>query len=245
MGKHARPKNPARHRKPSAPVRAAAVTAAAATTTATAGIIASASMSHAAVITPPPVHLDGTATVSLQSPQELHEVAFPARSDAHVVQGGETLWGIAVQECGKGADWTGIYMKNRKTIGSDYNLIQKGQQLRLDCRTASLPVVTVSYVQPVHYRYHHRLAVRPAASGGYSVSSGFQACVIRAESGGNSQVMNSSGHYGLYQFSASTWAGHGGNPADFGRASAAEQTQVFWNTVHADGTSDWAPYDGC
>lgn len=84
-----------------------------------------------------------------------------------------------------------------------------------------------------------------ATSGGYSVSSSFQACVIAHESGGNSQIWNASGHYGLYQFSASTWAAHGGNPADFGHASAAEQTMIFWNTVHADGVSDWAPYDGC
>lgn len=85
----------------------------------------------------------------------------------------------------------------------------------------------------------------PVASSSYSVGSSFRACVIQRESGGDSQIWNASGHYGLYQFSASTWAAHGGNPADFGHASAAEQTQVFLNTVAADGTSDWAPYDGC
>jgi LysM repeat protein len=75
--------------------------------------------------------------------------------------------------------------------------------------------------------------------------SSFQACVIQAESGGNSQVMNSSGHYGLYQFSASTWAEYGGNPADFGDATVAEQNQVFDNAMAAGGESNWAPYDGC
>jgi LysM repeat protein len=75
--------------------------------------------------------------------------------------------------------------------------------------------------------------------------SAFQSCVINAESGGNSQVMNSSGHYGLYQFSASTWAEYGGNPADFGNASVAEQNQVFNNAIAAGGESNWAPYDGC
>jgi hypothetical protein len=73
----------------------------------------------------------------------------------------------------------------------------------------------------------------------------FQACVIEHESGGNSQVMNSSGHYGLYQFSASTWAEYGGNPADFGSASAAEQNQVFNNAMAAGGASNWSAYDGC
>jgi hypothetical protein len=83
------------------------------------------------------------------------------------------------------------------------------------------------------------------SGGGYTVGSSFQACVIRAESGGNPNIWNASGHWGLYQFSASTWAMHGGDPSLFGNASAAYQTQIFWNTVKADGTSDWAPYDGC
>jgi LysM repeat protein len=73
----------------------------------------------------------------------------------------------------------------------------------------------------------------------------FQACVIERESGGDSQVMNSSGHYGLYQFSASTWAEYGGNPADFGNASVAEQNQVFDNAMAAGGQSNWSAYDGC
>jgi len=73
----------------------------------------------------------------------------------------------------------------------------------------------------------------------------FAACVIARESGGNSQVMNASGHYGLYQFSASTWAEYGGNPADFGNASASEQNQVFANALAAGGESNWSAYDGC
>jgi hypothetical protein len=57
--------------------------------------------------------------------------------------------------------------------------------------------------------------------------------------------MNSSGHYGLYQFDASTWAAAGGNPASFGHASVGEQNQVFQNAYAQFGTSPWAPYDGC
>jgi hypothetical protein len=57
--------------------------------------------------------------------------------------------------------------------------------------------------------------------------------------------MNSSGHYGLYQFSSSTWAEYGGNPADFGDASASEQNQVFDNAIAAGGQSNWSAYDGC
>ena len=83
----------------------------------------------------------------------------------------------------------------------------------------------------------------PAAT--YSGGSSFQQCVIARESGGNSQVMNGSGHYGLYQFSASTWAAYGGSPADFGNAGVAEQNQVFDNAIAAGGESNWSAYDGC
>lgn len=89
-----------------------------------------------------------------------------------------------------------------------------------------------------------------SGGGGQMVSlssySGFQACVIARESGGNSQVMNSSGHYGLYQFAASTWAAYGGNPATFGHASVAEQNRIFANAMATPGgKNNWSPYDGC
>ena len=75
-------------------------------------------------------------------------------------------------------------------------------------------------------------AAAPAASyTGGTPGGGFGTCVIQRESGGNAQVMNSSGHYGLYQFSASTWAAYGGNPASFGNASVAQQNQVFSNAM--------------
>jgi Transglycosylase-like domain len=57
--------------------------------------------------------------------------------------------------------------------------------------------------------------------------------------------MNGSGHYGLYQFSVSTWAAYGGNPTDFGHATAAEQNQVFANALARGGQSNWSAYDGC
>ncbi len=88
----------------------------------------------------------------------------------------------------------------------------------------------------------------PAPAGSYSgaVPGGaFGQCVVSRESGGQAQIMNSSDHYGLYQFSASTWAAYGGNPADFGDASVAEQNQVFANALGQGGENNWAPYDGC
>lgn len=86
----------------------------------------------------------------------------------------------------------------------------------------------------------------PGAQGGSSGgTSSFQACVIARESGGNPQVMNASGHYGLYQFDLGTWISGGGIAADFGHASVAEQNAVFASVYAARGTSPWAPYDGC
>lgn len=86
----------------------------------------------------------------------------------------------------------------------------------------------------------------PANLGGSVVaSSSFEACVIAHESGGNSQVMNSSGHYGLYQFDLGTWESGGGSAGDFGNASPAEQKRVFDAVYAARGTNPWAPYDGC
>jgi Transglycosylase-like domain len=94
-----------------------------------------------------------------------------------------------------------------------------------------------------------RAADLPAQGGYGDVSAagygGFQACVITRESGGSSQVMNSSGHYGLYQFSESTWEAYGGSAGSFGHASVAEQNQVFATAMAQGGQSNWSAYDGC
>jgi hypothetical protein len=95
------------------------------------------------------------------------------------------------------------------------------------------------------YTVRSQGAPKAAAAVTYSGSGSFQSCVIARESGGNSQVMNSSGHYGLYQFSASTWAAYGGSPSSFGNASVAQQNQVFNNAIAAGGQSNWSAYDGC
>jgi len=226
------------HRRPSK--TGTAVTAAGTGLAATA-IIASASAASASTLPAP--------SSSHQAP--LRAVADTIRAAQPLtvtVQPGDSLSKIAKDHCGNPAMWTGIYTANKPRI-ADYNVIYPGQRFTIACKISHVPQAVV--VETVAYAPRHS-AVRQApvqARAESNVSTagmgGFQACVIRAESGGNSQIWNASGHYGLYQFSASTWAGHGGNPADFGRASAAEQTQVFWNTVHDDGTSDWAPYDGC
>ena len=113
----------------------------------------------------------------------------------------------------------------------------------VDCQSRSSSPAPAAAAQAPASRPVTVARQAPAAT--HSGGSGFQACVIARESGGNPQVMNASGHYGLYQFDAQTWASGGGNPAAFGHASVAEQNAVFASVYAARGTQPWAPYDGC
>ncbi|HTP17223.1 MAG TPA: transglycosylase family protein [Streptosporangiaceae bacterium] len=98
-------------------------------------------------------------------------------------------------------------------------------------------------VAPVHQTV---AAVQTAAPAQAAAPAGsFRQCVISRESGGNAQVMNGSGHYGLYQFSYPAWVASGGSSADFGHASVAEQNRAFATAYAKFGASPWAPYDGC
>ena len=164
---------------------------------------------------------------------------------------------------------------NRRVVGPDPNMLRVGERLILRGSTRTqfaalsgtreAPVATVAQLDPPAPAKTYESAPAtdlsytapaapvaatapdpaPARAGAATVGGSFQQCVIARESGGSAQVMNGSGHYGLYQFDASTWAANGGNPADFGRASVAEQNKVFANTYAASGTAPWAPYDGC
>lgn len=53
------------------------------------------------------------------------------------------------------------------------------------------------------------------------------------ESGGNSQVVDSSGTYwGKYQFDYQTWVAHGGNPGAYGNAPEWVQDQIAANVTY-------------
>jgi LysM repeat protein len=176
-----------------------------------------------------------------------------ARPPAHVVvRPGDTLSEIARKYH---IEWPGLYEANRAVIGADPDILRAGQHLRIPSRTdaarlarrfrpAPVAVAPAASTQPAQAVADQVTA--PASTGDYAAAPGsFQSCVIARESGGNSQVMNASGHYGLYQFSYSAWVAAGGSAADFGHASVAEQNQVFDTAYAEDGTSPWAPYDGC
>ena len=207
----------------------------------TAGHEASATASDTALIsltqragTAQPIVRLHAARIAAIQPRGKHHRAPSAK---YTVKSGDTLASIARHFYASAAYWPVLYRANHATI-ADASQLRVGQVLIVPAKPAKVPSPPAAATAS---------SGQGATTGTtYSGASGsFQACVIAAESGGNPQVMNSSGHYGLYQFSASTWAEYGGNPADFGHASVAEQNQVFENAIAAGGESNWAPYDGC
>jgi 3D (Asp-Asp-Asp) domain-containing protein len=269
-----------RHRRPSKTSKAISGASTAALTGAAAATIAATSSTGGHAV------IHATTTAYLQHHQPAAVQAVAAAPATYTIERGNTLTGIAEAHCGNAADWTGLYLSNKTTIGADPNVIEPSTRITLDCYEGTVTIAETPQEHWHHLNHLNHVALvaahapeeAPAAApeqdapvqqsapvqeaqdapvqqappvqqqqstvnpGDYS---GFQACVIKRESGGNADVMNSSGHYGLYQFSAGTWAGYGGNPADFGHASVAEQNQVFDHAMAQGGESNWSPYDGC
>ena len=199
-------------------------------------------------------------------------VAKSALPTRYTVRSGDSLAAISQRFYHNPDAWPVLYWANHHQIHWA-NEIKIGQVLNVPVKPERIPnppallgppaapapaPVLVSAPPPRRTRYSVaptqaapvqtapvQAAPKAAAAATYSGSGSFQSCVIARESGGNSQVMNASGHYGLYQFSASTWAAYGGSPSSFGNASVAQQNQVFNNAMAAGGQSNWAPYDGC
>jgi hypothetical protein len=183
--------------------------------------------------------------------QAAAQASAKARPTSYTVRSGDSLSTIAGRVYHKQNAWPVLYWANHSKIRWA-NIISEGQVLKVPALPAKIPAAPsqLGPVAPAPVAAAPVSAAAPvqataATSGSYSGGSSFEACVIARESGGNSQVMNSSGHYGLYQFSASTWQAYGGSAADFGHASAAEQHRVFANAVAQGGQSNWSPYDGC
>jgi LysM repeat protein len=211
--------------------------------------------------TGPVIRLDAAQSAAM-TPKGKHHRTSSAK---YTVKLGDTLASIAQRLYHSSDYWTVLYWANHGPI-KYANEIQAGQVLTVPAKPAKIPgaPTTLAPAAPATSTASSSTASHgesdssastteaeaapapaPTESADTGSNSSFQACVIAAESGGNSQVMNSSGHYGLYQFSASTWAEYGGNPADFGDASVAEQNQVFDNAIAAGGQSNWSLYDGC
>ena len=95
-----------------------------------------------------------------------------------------------------------------------------------------------------HHRAHARAVAAPApAPSPVSLTSGmsaFEQCVAWRESGDNPAASSA----GLFGILPSTWASLG-FPGTAGTSSVAMQKAAFDKLYAQDGTSPWAPYDGC
>jgi len=193
--------------------------------------------------------------------------AGPALASTHAVQPGDTLSGIAASA---GVSLHKVEKANRSI--KNPNLIYVGQVVHVpDGHKGPLPATPAYYQAPAAQA--PAVSSTPSASsdtsaesGTSSVSSGtpsessgtssvssstpaasttgtsssFQQCVAWRESGNNPTASSS----GLYGILPSTWAslGYSGTA---GSASVAQQNQAFQQLYAQDGTSPWAPYDGC
>ena len=195
--------------------------------------------------------------------------AGPALASTHTVRPGDTLSGIAASA---GVPLSKVEAANRWI--KNPNLIYAGQVVHVpDGRSGITPMAPTYYQAPAASSTPSAssdtsaaASTTPAestgtssASTGYSASAGtssastgtssastgsapssFQQCVSWRESGNNPTASSS----GLYGILPSTWAslGYSGTA---GSASVAQQNQAFQQLYAQDGTSPWAPYDGC
>jgi LysM repeat protein len=172
-----------------------------------------------------------------------------AKAASYTVRSGDSLSSIAGKVYHKQNAWPVIYYANRDKVHWA-DVVSTGQVLKVPALPAKIPAAPgqtgpAAVAAPASGPVQATSAVSGGTYAGGSPGGSFGSCVIARESGGNSQVMNSSGHYGLYQFSESTWVAYGGSAADFGHASAGEQNQVFANAIARGGQSNWSAYDGC
>ena len=207
-----------------------------------------------------------------QARQATAQSTFPAK---YTVRAGDSLSAIAAKFYHNQAAWPVLYWRNHGQIrwANDIEVGQvlriPAEPATIPAPPAELsppppppppappPVTTTAAFTPKHastapVRAQPAPAPAPAApapagpaASGPWPGGAFGNCVVERESGGNPDVWNASGHWGLYQFSASTWAEYGGSPADFGHAGVAEQEAVFMNAMARGGEFNWAPYDGC
>jgi LysM repeat protein len=177
------------------------------------------------------------------------------------VRNGDSLSSIARRFYHDPADWPVLYWHNRHKIRWA-DEIYAGEVLRVPRKPARAPAPPAA-LRPVsrdgrrrgrhrkpehhhHGRTHH--SHRRSSEDYYAgpVPGGaFGRCVVWRESSRRPQVMNSTHHYGLYQFSEATWVEYGGKRSEFGHATVAEQNRVFATALRRHGQYNWIPYDHC
>ena len=205
----------------------------------------------------PAIARDLASYAAISSAQVAAHRAASAQTVKYTVRSGDSLSAIAGRVYHNPDAWPVLYWANHSQIRWA-SIINAGQVLKVPAKPAKIPSAPAELgpaapaptlaaapaeataASPVY------AAAAPAATySGGTPGGSFGQCVVARESGGNSQVMNSSGHYGLYQFSEATWVAYGGSAASFGNASVAEQNQVFSNALAQGGQSNWSAYDGC
>jgi LysM repeat protein len=212
-----------------------------------------------------PKHVKLVVTSKPKTKTKARTVLTATSTVWYTVHSGDSLSGIANSYYHDASAWPVLYYANQHTL-NDSETIYAGQRLRIPAKPSSIPAAPAQAAPSESSSSDSSASSSSSSSSSSSASSGssdasssstsdsqvdasdysgFQACVIAAESGGDSQVTNSSGHYGLYQFSYSTWVAYGGSPSEFGDATVAEQNAVFETAMADGGESNWAPYDCC
>ena len=205
---------------------------------------------------------DSTAHLLTATREVPAHQARAAQAVKYTVRSGDTLSTIAGRVYHNPGTWPVLYWANHSQIRWA-NEITAGQVLQVPAKPAKIPgapgqlgpapvvapapapaPAAATSASPAYAPVQSTATTASTYSGGTPGGS-FGQCVIARESGGNSQVMNASGHYGLYQFSQATWVAYGGSAASFGNASVAQQNQVFANALAQGGQSNWSAYDGC
>lgn len=180
-----------------------------------------------------------------------HQISAPKQVEVYKVRRDDTLSGIARKF---DLNWKKVYCANKKKIGNDPNILQVHVKLKI--RESKRVWCDIS---PPHVKSVNTTSVQTTSNNStpiesttqssqrYSGGSGFQQCVIMAESGGDPTAYNpSSGASGLYGFLLSTWDSLGlGYPGGAYTAPVSVQNEGFAILYARDGTSPWAPYDGC
>ena len=161
-----------------------------------------------------------------------------AQAVSYTVRSGDSLSSIAGRFYHKQSAWPVLYWANHSKVHWA-NILSVGQVLRIPAEPAKIPRAPGPLGRPPRRRPPRprrspgRPGVRTRAGRSLAASSysggspggSFGQCVIARESGGNSQVMNSTGHYGLYQFSQGTWVAYGGSAATSATPARASRTR--------------------
>lgn len=224
-----------------------------------------------AMLTSSPVPVPAAPASAFQAmPSGQQPAAHPAAAQAqaqpagYTVRSGDTFSSIARRMLGHSDRWPALWYANRR-LARNPDVLRPGTWLTLAVPDhpvhAWLAAKAMAAIPkpPEPRPVHPVLAVaatpaassqapgNPAAPSAAPVpGSGFEACVIQAESGGNPTAQNpSSTASGLYGFLSTTWTAVTGLPGPARAYSAATQEAAFQKLYSEAGTSPWAAYDGC